>query len=221
MSVSLKSTTFSGILLDPNGIVHRTAGMPSGANFSIGGWFNRSGTGFESFGGQQRMMFTTTTGTPLDVQVYVGSGTHNYFLSDPTNGPAPQFRVVNGGTTAVTLSQVEVRYWFTEEGTQAQVSVVDYAGLLPSGTNLTSFVTPSMVATSQGNQTHYLKYVFATGAGVLNPGDSAEVQSRFNKTDYSNYTQSNDYSYLHQTVFADSTVMTAYLNGVLVYGIEP
>ncbi len=86
MSVSLKSTTFSGVLLDPNGIVHRTAGMPSGANFSIGGWFNRSGTGFESFGGQQRMAFATTTGTPLDVQFYVGSGTHNYFLSDPTNG---------------------------------------------------------------------------------------------------------------------------------------
>ena len=55
----------------------------------------------------------------------------------------------------------------------------------------------------------------------MNPGEDVEIQSRFNKTDWSNYTQSNDWSYTAYTAFTNWTHMTVYLNGTLVWGQEP
>ena len=116
---------------------------------------------------------------------------------------------------------MEVRYWFTEEVTAAQQTFVDWAGRQPSGTTLTPFVSAAIIPTTQGGQTHYLRWTFNAGVGVLNPGEDVEVQGRFNKVDFSDYTQSNDYSYAHETIFGDTTKLTAYLNGVLAAGIEP
>lgn len=141
--------------------------------------------------------------------------------ADPTNNPGPQLMLFNDGTTAVDLTQVEVRYWYTEEGTQAQQVVVDWAGRQPSGTSITSFLSPSIQSTTMGGQTNYVRYLFNSGVGVLNPGEDIEIQSRFDKTDWSNYTQSNDWSYTPFTSFANWTQVTAYLNGVKVWGQEP
>ncbi len=141
--------------------------------------------------------------------------------ADPTNNPGPQFRLFNDSTTAVDLTKVEIRYWYTEEGTSAQQVVVDWAGRQPSGTTITPFLSPSIQATTQGSQTNYVRYLFNSGVGVLNPGEDVEIQSRFNKTDWSNYTQANDWSYTAFTSFTNWTHLTAYLNGVKVWGQEP
>jgi hypothetical protein len=121
----------------------------------------------------------------------------------------------------LSLNNVEVRYWFNCDCTgQSLQSFVDWAGLMPSGTSVTGDVLTSAVATTLGGQTDYVSYKFS-GNLVLQPGQIIEVQSRFNKSDFSNMTQSNDWSYSAVTSFTQSTHITGYLNGSLIWGQEP
>ena len=51
--------------------------------------------------------------------------------------------------------------------------------------------------------------------------DFLEINTRFNKQDYSPYDQENDWSYTGHTAFALWDKVTVYYDGVLVWGIEP
>jgi len=163
----------------------------------------------------------TATNTPG-----TGSGSFKVQLQSgvtagTTNSPHPQIQIVNTGTTALSLNNVTVRYWFncdcTTQGLQAWV---DWAGLMPSGTSVTGNVQVSVIPTSQGGQTDYVLYSF-TGNMVLQPGQMIQVQSRFNKTDWSNMAQSNDWSFAANTGFTDAPHVTGYLNGSQVWGQAP
>jgi len=163
----------------------------------------------------------TATNTPG-----TGSGSFKVQLlsgvtAGTTNSPHPQIQVVNTGTAALNLNTVTVRYWFncdcTTQGLQAWV---DWAGLMPSGSNVTGNVQVTVVPTSQGGQTDYVLYSF-TGNMVLQPGQAIQVQGRFNKSDWSNMAQSNDWSFAAYTSFTDAPDVTGYLNGSLSWGQEP
>ncbi len=71
-----------------------------------------------------------------------------------------------------------------------------------------------------GGQTNYILYTF-TGNLVLQPGQAIQIQSRFNKSDWSNMTQSNDWSFAPYTSFTNALQVTGYLGGSLVWGQEP
>jgi hypothetical protein len=47
------------------------------------------------------------------------------------------------------------------------------------------------------------------------------MQLRLNKTDWSNFTETDDYSRGTNTTYADTTKITVYVNGQLVWGTEP
>jgi len=163
----------------------------------------------------------TATNTPgtgsgsLKVQLLSG------VTAGTTNSPHPQLQIVNTGSGSLNLNNVTVRYWFncdcTTQGLQAWV---DWAGLIPQGTNETGNVQVSVVPTSQGGQTDYVQYSF-TGNIVLAPGGVIQIQSRFNKSDWSNMTQSNDWSFAAYTSFTDAPDVTGYLNGSQVWGQAP
>jgi len=129
--------------------------------------------------------------------------------------------VVNTGSGPLNLNNVTVRYWFncdcTTQGLQAWV---DWAGLIPSGTYEGSNVHVAVVPTSMGGQTDYVQYSF-TGNIVLAPGGVIQIQSRFNKSDWSNMTQSNDWSFAANTSYQNANNVTGYNNGSLVWGQEP
>ncbi len=141
--------------------------------------------------------------------------------TDSTNSPHPFIEVVNTGSGALNLNNVEVRYWFNCDCTNQSVqSWVDWAGLMPAGTSVTSDVLHTTVATSLGGQTNYISYKF-TGNLVLQPGQAIQIQSRFNKSDWSNMLQDNDWSYAAYTSYTPWTHVTAYEGGSLVWGQEP
>ena len=73
------------------------------------------------------------------------------------------------------------------------------------------------------NADHYLELTFSAAAGTLAPyADTGDIQARINKTDWSNYTQTNDYSFdATKTAYADWNKVTLYYNGALVWGAEP
>jgi hypothetical protein len=144
--------------------------------------------------------------------------------SDPA--VAPHLKLFNMGTSAVTLSQITLRYWYTEEGTDgttlatniAQQASCDFAVL--NCANITmSFVQVSPARTGAN---FYFQVGFTSGAGTLAAGaNTNEIQPRFNKADFTNYHEADDYSYLSTTAYTTTTKVTAYLNGSLVYGTEP
>ena len=121
----------------------------------------------------------------------------------------------------MSLNNVTVRYWFNCDcTTQSLQAWVDWAGLMPMGTNATGNVRVSVLPTSLGGQTDYVLYSF-TGNMVLQPGQALQIQGRFNKSDWSNMTQSNDWSFVPNTSYTDTPQVTGYLGGSLVWGEEP
>ena len=71
--------------------------------------------------------------------------------------------------------------------------------------------------------THYFEMGFTSGAGSLAAGaNTGEIQNRFAKSDFTNYTQTGDYSFdPTKTAFADWSKVTLYNSGMLVWGVEP
>jgi hypothetical protein len=163
----------------------------------------------------------TATNTPS-----TGTGAFTVYLlsgvtANETNSPHPQIEIVNTGTGPLNLNNVEVRYWFNSDSTNQTIqTTVDWAGLLPAGTSVTGDVLDTVVPTTEGGQTDYISYRF-TGNLVLQPGQDIQIQSRFNLSSWANMVQSNDWSFSANTSYVESTHVTGYENGSLVWGQEP
>ncbi|WP_145048712.1 glycosyl hydrolase [Paenibacillus xylanexedens] len=148
----------------------------------------------------------------LTIQAFNGN------TSSSTNGISPKFKLINSGNSAIQLSDVKLRYYYTIDGEEAQTFWSDWASV--GSANVTSkFVK---LATPVAGADHYLEVGFTSAAGTLNAGQSAEIQARFSKNNWSNYNQSNDYSFKASgTQFANHEQITGYVGDELVWGIEP
>jgi chitinase len=164
----------------------------------------------------------TATPVPSTTPIPPASGIKVQFFNQNTaavsNQIYPNVQLVNSGIVAITLSNIKIRYYYTVDGTKPQNFYCDYSSLGSANVNGT-FVT--MTATKSGADT-YLELGFSSGAGNLAAGASAVIQARFAKNDWSNYTQSNDYSFNGSaTGYVDWSKVTAYVNGTLQWGVEP
>ncbi|MFI6946493.1 glycoside hydrolase family 6 protein [Streptomyces sp. NPDC050422] len=125
-------------------------------------------------------------------------------------------QLVNTGTTAVDLSTVKVRYWFTPEagastfGTSCDWAVIG-CGTLTHGVK---------TAGSAAGASHYLEVGF--GSGTLAAGASTgEMQLRLNKSDWSNFNEADDYSRSTVTSYTDAAKIGVYVTGALAWGTAP
>ncbi|WP_218030970.1 cellulase family glycosylhydrolase [Dictyobacter aurantiacus] len=165
---------------------------------------------------------TPTPPTPTPTPVPGVSLQINYHDGDSgsvtNNSIRPLVEVVNKGQSAINLSDVTIRYWYTIDSNQSQTFNCDYSGI-GCGNISGKFVPVS----GRTNADYYVEIGFTSGAGSLAAGaTSPEIQDRFNKNDWSNYNQANDYSYNgSQLSYAPAPKITAYYQGHLIWGTEP
>lgn len=128
----------------------------------------------------------------------------------------PHFQIINNRTSAVNLSNLKIRYWYSSSTTADQFNC-DWA-TIGCGNVTGTFMTLGQGAPGADK---YLEVGFTSG--TLAAGNSTgEIQARVNKADWSTYDESDDYSFNPSlTSFADWNKVTLYENGVLVWGVEP
>jgi hypothetical protein len=157
---------------------------------------------------------TTVVVVVGDVKLQMFNGN----TSVTTNGIAPRFYLVNTGSNSINLSDVKLRYYYTIDGEKSQNFWCDWSSI--GSSNVTG--TFVKMATPKTGADYYLEIGFTSGAGSLQAGQGIEVQGRFSKTDWTNYTQTGDYSFNSSgTSYVDWNKATAYISGKLNWGIEP
>jgi hypothetical protein len=141
--------------------------------------------------------------------------------------------VTNEGSAPFQLSSLTLRYWYTEDVVaHPQELDCDFAKI--GCTNLVTsadmnpapkFVT---VMPPKVDATAYAEIAFKPGALALDGFlDTGEIQLRLHDKDYSPIDQTDDYSFdaSNCSVLPASAIesqrITAYLDGVLVWGTEP
>lgn len=165
----------------------------------------------------------TTTSSP--VKIVVGSTPsalkarfYNSNTAATSNMLYLRFQLANTGASVIDLANVKLRYYYTIDGEKDQNFWCDWS---PVGSaNITGrFVR---ISPAEANADYCVEIGFTAGTGSLAAGQSIEIQARVAKTDWSNYTQSNDYSFnANATNFVDWQKVAVYDSGVLVWGVEP
>ncbi|MEO3946010.1 endo-1,4-beta-xylanase [Gorillibacterium sp. CAU 1737] len=127
----------------------------------------------------------------------------------------PHFNLKNTGTTPVDLTTVKLRYYFTKDSSQAMNAWVDWAAMG------NQYVKTSFGTLSAPGADTYLEVSFTSG--TLAPGaQTSDIHVRMSKADWSNFNEADDYSRdITKTAYTDWTKVTAYQDGVLVWGIAP
>jgi hypothetical protein len=137
----------------------------------------------------------------------------------------PYIEIFNHGLATLPLTGLEIRYWFTSD--LAGASGVTQSAMCQSqstvGITCNDF-SLSLVPVTPARPTAdtYLSWSFgATTASVGPAGGYADILVYITRSD-GIYDQSNDYSYNGSaSYFAETTKVTAYDNGTLIYGTEP
>jgi mannan endo-1,4-beta-mannosidase len=121
-------------------------------------------------------------------------------------------KVVNTGTAAIPLNNINVRYWYTLDGTGAQAGTC---------TNAMHSCTISFQSATPAKPTADQYAVISFASGSLAPGaDTGETIIQFHGTGA--YNQGNDYSFSNTGAnFVDTQHITGHVMGKLVWGAAP
>lgn len=156
------------------------------------------------------MIITNMVSAATDAKVQFYNGN----LATTINTLYLNFNLVNTGTDPISLSDVKIRYYFTNDGTQSNNYACDWS---PVGNGNVTGTIVSITPVTGADR--YFELGFTSSAGTLAAGASTEARIRVWKFDWSNFDQSNDYSFNPSaTGYVDWTKVTAYINGTLYWG---
>jgi len=140
---------------------------------------------------------------------------------NPDNTLYALYQIVNTGTSAVPLSSLTLRYWFTNENAGDPLEFdCDWAQVNCS--NISGRFVVLSTPLSKANT--YLEITFKAGAGSVAAGQSSgEIQTRVHHVNWSNFNTTASYSFISDPsfVYKDTQTVTLYQNGTLIWGTEP
>lgn len=153
---------------------------------------------------------TTVPASAIKVETETGTETESPMLG-------PDFTITNTGDGPVNLNDLKIRYYFTVDGEDLPLSI-GFWSTVPADSAVPRFVT--MPIPSDKADT-YLEFGFKPEAGTLHPGSSVIIGTWINKSDWSKFNLSNDYSFNASGASVPNMNVTAYLAGERVWGEEP
>ncbi|MBT2765594.1 cellulose binding domain-containing protein [Paenibacillus sp. ISL-20] len=144
--------------------------------------------------------------------------------SDTYNTIYPWYRLHNESDRPIALSDIRIRYFFTADSAERLIFWNDWASIGSvhmdgeqkfSGT-FTSLKAPGVsVDTVQ-------EISFEPGSGILQPGEYVELHTRMSKERWTDFTQTNDFSFNPEdTDFADWDRIAVFVDGEWVWGSMP
>ena len=145
-----------------------------------------------------------------------------YRNNNPTvvsdNAITPWLQLVNGTTAPINIASAKLRYWFTKDTAGATVNTYcDYA--LLDCSKIAHVALPFSPVKPLADS--YLEVGFAAGTTLAAGGTTGDIQLRVHKADWSNFNETNDYSWGSDPNFLDWPKVGVYYNGVLVWGTPP
>ncbi len=159
----------------------------------------------------------TPTLTPATVAALPGGLRVRYRTShqaDSVIDAKPEFIITNSGQTPVRWEDLELVYWFKDEPRQTHLFACDWAQI---GCEK---ISGEFEALPDGVYALHLR--FLPGAAALMPGeDSGEIKLRFNRADWSEFRQVDDYSFAAVSDYTDWEKVALLSSGRLVWGSEP
>ncbi len=168
---------------------------------------------------------STSAGTGLDSNTNASGSSgkivvqySNGNAADSSNSVSPKLKLVNNSGSSINLKDIKLRYYYTIDGEKPQTFWCDWSAAGTSNV-IGSFIK---LSSAKNGADYYLEISFAGEAGTLEPGKSVDIQARFSKNDWSNYSQSNDYSFgSSASNYIESSKIPLYISGKLVSGKEP
>ncbi len=133
----------------------------------------------------------------------------------------PIIRLYNYYYAPMLIGMTEIRYWKDEGSSQPEILQMVSSKIMPQGTDISGHTRAYIVKQTQGTQDSFIEISFDIQTGFLLPGQYIEVQVNVHKSDWSDYNQSNDWSYINTTDFVNNTQIPAYLSGVPILGTAP
>jgi hypothetical protein len=128
----------------------------------------------------------------------------------------PLFQLTNTGSGLLTLSDVTLRYWYTADSSQQQKVDCDYATIGCENVHTALMQMNPALPTADT----YLEVSFA--AVTLTANSTTQIQLRIHRTNWTNYNQSNDYSFMADAItYSANQHIGVYYKGALVSGNEP
>lgn len=166
-----------------------------------------------------RVNLSKALNTGLEVGYSVGD-----VGSPDDNSLKPRIRLINSTPEDIPLDQLKIRYWYTIDSDQSQAFNCDHVAL-PIGcgglTGIFSRLPADSINRNSVSDT-YLEVGFSNNAGYLAAGSQFDMYLRVNNVNWSNYAETNDYSYDGAKItFMRWDRITLYRNGSLVWGVEP
>jgi endoglucanase len=139
---------------------------------------------------------------------------HTSSPADVSKDAKPEFIIANHGPAAVALKDLELVYFFTDDPGRSYVFYCDWAQI---GCEQVSGVFAALPGGA-----YALHIRFSPAAGELPPGgQSGEIKLRFNRSDWSEFRQSDDYSFSTANDYVDWKKGALYMNGKLAWGSTP
>lgn len=157
-------------------------------------------------------VYSSVYGQAVELQMY------NSNTADETNTISPRIKIENKGTKAISLKDLKIRYYYFYDDEKLQNFYCDYSNV--GNQNITG--TFVKMQNPQINADNYCEIGFKDAAGILEPGKYVEIHTRIAKSDWSNYNQTDDYSFDKSDIsYVNNETVTVNIGGSLIWGIVP